>query len=147
MAFGATALLAAMTTTSFGATSPHKDKLQDHLFFLRAGELRGWVQHHEPDSGQQRDAIWCSCGRRRIWRWRDFCARAAGRPGWIYQRLYSFCQIAACPDGQYVSGRLVADGEGNLYGVTSQGGAHGAGVAFELISDTLHDHWDVSDHL
>jgi|HubBroStandDraft_6_1064221.scaffolds.fasta_scaffold00476_9 uncharacterized repeat protein (TIGR03803 family) len=53
--------------------------------------------------------------------------------GWTESVLYSFCQMAGCPDGSfpYPGGGLILDNNGNLYG-TAGGGAHGAGVVFEL---------------
>jgi uncharacterized repeat protein (TIGR03803 family) len=65
---------------------------------------------------------------------------APGNGGWTFTRLYSFCQDAACPDGQAPSGRLVIDVAGNLYVVT-YGGGHGQGVVFELAHDAAHDTW------
>ena len=49
--------------------------------------------------------------------------------------LYSFCPTGYyndCPDGAYPRGSLVRDAKGNLYGVTSQGGAYGGGTVFKL---------------
>jgi uncharacterized repeat protein (TIGR03803 family) len=53
--------------------------------------------------------------------------------------LYSFCpSYPTCPDGEYPSGNLVLDGNGNLYGTTSNGGSSqgaGYGVVFEVAPD------------
>ena len=38
---------------------------------------------------------------------------------------------ASCPDGAYPSA-VILDSEGNLYGTTSDGGAHGDGIVFKL---------------
>jgi uncharacterized repeat protein (TIGR03803 family) len=47
--------------------------------------------------------------------------------------LYSFCSAENCADGAAPMGPLIRDRSGNLYGVTNEGGAHGAGEAFELV--------------
>jgi uncharacterized repeat protein (TIGR03803 family) len=39
---------------------------------------------------------------------------------------------ASCPDGTNPNGGVISDSEGNLYGTTGKGGAHGKGVVFEL---------------
>jgi uncharacterized repeat protein (TIGR03803 family) len=54
------------------------------------------------------------------------------KPGnvWKERVLYSFTGKA---DGQYPSPGLLLDSAGNLFGTTSNGGAHGAGVVFELV--------------
>ena len=46
--------------------------------------------------------------------------------------LYSFCARDNCPDGYDPSSGLVLDQEGNLYGTTQYGGAHGAGIVFKV---------------
>jgi uncharacterized repeat protein (TIGR03803 family) len=46
--------------------------------------------------------------------------------------LYNFCSQSGCPDGQYPSGGLVQDTDGNLYGTTADGGANGDGTVFSL---------------
>jgi uncharacterized repeat protein (TIGR03803 family) len=46
--------------------------------------------------------------------------------------LVSFCALANCVDGDLPSGRLIADAEGNLFGTTTVGGAHGLGTVFEI---------------
>jgi uncharacterized repeat protein (TIGR03803 family) len=56
----------------------------------------------------------------------------------IRQTLYDFCATADCSDGQYPTGGLVLDAQGNLFGTTSYGGlitnreSLGAGTIFEL---------------
>jgi uncharacterized repeat protein (TIGR03803 family) len=45
--------------------------------------------------------------------------------------LCSFGSVS-CPDGANPNGGVISDSEGNLYGTTGKGGAHGKGVAFEL---------------
>jgi uncharacterized repeat protein (TIGR03803 family) len=39
---------------------------------------------------------------------------------------------ASCPDGANPNSGVIVDSEGNLYGTTGSGGAHGKGVVFEL---------------
>jgi uncharacterized repeat protein (TIGR03803 family) len=46
--------------------------------------------------------------------------------------LYAFCQTQNCPDGYWPSGGLIEDGAGNLYGMTSRGGANNGGTVFKL---------------
>jgi uncharacterized repeat protein (TIGR03803 family) len=46
--------------------------------------------------------------------------------------LYNFCSQSGCPDGQYPSGGLLQDTDGNLYGTTADGGANGSGTVFSL---------------
>ncbi len=46
--------------------------------------------------------------------------------------LYNFCSQSGCADGQYPSGALVQDTDGNLYGTTADGGANGYGTVFSL---------------
>jgi uncharacterized repeat protein (TIGR03803 family) len=52
-----------------------------------------------------------------------------GGGSWSYTVLYTFTGKS---DGRYPSGPLLRDEEGNLYGTTQGGGAHGVGVVFEL---------------
>ena len=46
--------------------------------------------------------------------------------------LVSFCALANCADGDLPSGRLIADADGNLFGTTTDGGAHRLGTVFEI---------------
>ncbi|HTW57779.1 MAG TPA: Ig-like domain-containing protein [Terriglobales bacterium] len=56
-----------------------------------------------------------------------------GSGGWTETTVYSFCQLAACADGENPTySSLVFDGQGNLYGTAYGGGANGYGVVFEL---------------
>ena len=48
--------------------------------------------------------------------------------GWTYTNLHNF----GGNDGIYPRGSLILDGDGNLYGTTSMGGADGQGTAWEL---------------
>ncbi len=48
---------------------------------------------------------------------------------WIYSDLYDF---TGHNDGAGVSGTLVVDGNGNVYGTSPAGGTYGHGVAFEI---------------
>lgn len=47
--------------------------------------------------------------------------------------LYSFCSEPACADGQYPAAGLVQATNGNLYGTTADGGAHGDGTVFSIV--------------
>lgn len=46
--------------------------------------------------------------------------------------LHTFCQQNGCPDGQVPNAGLVLATDGNLYGVTSSGGAVGSGTIFKV---------------
>ncbi len=46
--------------------------------------------------------------------------------------LYSFCNQPGCADGSVPYDNLIADGNGNLYGTTYQGGTSGNGTVFKL---------------
>ncbi len=52
-----------------------------------------------------------------------------------FKTLYSFCAQggASCTDGANPFSGVIKDAEGNLYGATQNGGAHGWGAVFELI--------------
>lgn len=50
-----------------------------------------------------------------------------------YTVLYDFCLLSQCADGRNPSGPLILDGNGNLYGLTANGGTQGGGAAFELV--------------
>lgn len=49
-----------------------------------------------------------------------------------FRILHSFCASSGCPDGHFPVAALSVDGQGNLYGTTSLGGADDAGVVFEI---------------
>ncbi len=51
--------------------------------------------------------------------------------GVTFARIYSFCALSNCTDGQNPGGLLRASDE-NLYGVTTVGGAHGQGTVFKM---------------
>ena len=53
---------------------------------------------------------------------------------WSGRALYAFCLLPGCTDGEQPGGSLVRDASGNLYGVTSYGGAYGWGTVFKLDS-------------
>jgi uncharacterized repeat protein (TIGR03803 family) len=55
-----------------------------------------------------------------------------GKGIWVETVLHSFCSKSGCADGSTPLGGLVMDTAGNLYGTTQLGGAHGAGVVFEV---------------
>lgn len=48
------------------------------------------------------------------------------------QTLYAFCAQQNCADGGAPSWNLLLDSAGNLFGLTTSGGANNAGTAFEL---------------
>jgi len=62
----------------------------------------------------------------------DVFELSPGAGGWTENVLYSFCARDGCPDGDVPEFGLAWDGSGNLYGVTTGGGAYNAGVAFQL---------------
>ena len=46
--------------------------------------------------------------------------------------LYSFCLLSACADGSLPQAPLIQATDGNFYGTTPGGGAHGAGTVFRI---------------
>ncbi|HEX3431733.1 MAG TPA: choice-of-anchor tandem repeat GloVer-containing protein [Rhizomicrobium sp.] len=50
--------------------------------------------------------------------------------------LHSFCSEKSCADGGNPYGSVSMDSAGNLYGTTYAGGAHDAGVVFEIAAGT-----------
>ena len=54
--------------------------------------------------------------------------------GWTYTSVHDFCAggYPPCADGYTPTGNLAMDSAGNLYGTTSNGGANGGGVVYEL---------------
>lgn len=63
-------------------------------------------------------------------------------PGGRVTTLYHFCSRAQCADGSEPAGTLVQATDGNLYGVTYQGGKSNNGIVFEItpsgVLTTLH---------
>jgi len=53
-------------------------------------------------------------------------------PDGILTTLYNFCSQPSCADGQYPAAGLVQATNGNLYGTTADGGAHGDGTVFSI---------------
>jgi uncharacterized repeat protein (TIGR03803 family) len=53
-------------------------------------------------------------------------------PAGTLTTLYSFCAQSNCTDGRYPVAPLVQGEDGNLYGISWQGGADGAGTVFRL---------------
>ena len=49
--------------------------------------------------------------------------------------LYNFCSLANCSDGRFVSGPVIIDSAGNLYGITGRGGANDTGVVYQITPD------------
>jgi uncharacterized repeat protein (TIGR03803 family) len=52
------------------------------------------------------------------------------KSGWHLEVMYNFG--AAADDGATPSGQLILDTQGNVYGVTTNGGAYGAGAVYEI---------------
>ena len=48
---------------------------------------------------------------------------------WTETVLYNFCSVGACLDGEYPYGPMLFDSQGNLYGVTGDGGQYGGATA------------------
>ncbi len=75
-------------------------------------------------------------------RWRGFAytavagvilvSSAGAANAWTIKTLYDFCSQDHCTDGAAPQGALLRDGNGNLFGTTTLGGAHGDGAVFEL---------------
>jgi uncharacterized repeat protein (TIGR03803 family) len=60
--------------------------------------------------------------------------------GTHFKRLYTFCEHGLhriCPNGALPKSPLTIDNAGNLYGVTNEGGANDAGIAFELVPPAI----------
>jgi uncharacterized repeat protein (TIGR03803 family) len=55
-------------------------------------------------------------------------------PGGTLTTLYSFCAQSGCTDGENPYGGLVLANNGDFYGTTGGGGAHGAGTVFKITS-------------
>ena len=53
-------------------------------------------------------------------------------PGGTFTTLYSFCQKSQCADGAYPYAGLIQATDGNLYGVTAEGGINNAGTVFQF---------------
>jgi uncharacterized repeat protein (TIGR03803 family) len=56
---------------------------------------------------------------------------------WTETILYDFCRSSGCPDGANPSeyGPVIVDGQSNVYGTTSAGGADNDGTLFKLVPD------------
>ena len=52
-------------------------------------------------------------------------------PSGALTTLYNFCPHSGCPDGAYPAGLILAS-NGNYYGITNYGGAHGEGTVFKI---------------
>jgi uncharacterized repeat protein (TIGR03803 family) len=53
-------------------------------------------------------------------------------PGGTLTVLHRFCLQSGCPDGEILAGGLVLATDGNFYGATRAGGAHGGGTIFKI---------------
>jgi uncharacterized repeat protein (TIGR03803 family) len=58
-----------------------------------------------------------------------------------WDRLYNFCSLPNCADGQFPEGPLIqsSDPSGSLYGTTQNGGAYGFGTVFAFYAPALGD--------
>jgi uncharacterized repeat protein (TIGR03803 family) len=66
---------------------------------------------------------------------------ATSGAAWTETTLWTFDQDGT--GGNHPLGKVVIDGDGNLYGTTQQGGSHAGGVVFELINPkTLGGTWE-----
>lgn len=61
--------------------------------------------------------------------------------GWKETILHNFCAKPNCADGSQGNGGLIFDADGNLYGTTVFGGAHGTGTVFRLSYDSDKHAW------
>lgn len=71
-------------------------------------------------------------------------SRASNGKLWSYQILHDFCAKAHCHDGAIVTGPLVVDGNGALYGITNVGGRGNDnyyGVIFRLSPNADRTIW------
>jgi len=65
----------------------------------------------------------------------DIGELSPGPSGWVYGKLYQFCQKYRCPDGVNPLAPFSWDSKGNLYGTTYDGGdphCNNCGVAFQM---------------
>jgi uncharacterized repeat protein (TIGR03803 family) len=53
-------------------------------------------------------------------------------PAGVLATIYSFCAQPNCTDGKYPEGPLLQGMDGNFYGTTGEGGAHGYGTIYKL---------------
>jgi uncharacterized repeat protein (TIGR03803 family) len=53
-------------------------------------------------------------------------------PAGALKTLHSFCSQSGCADGSSPFGGVVLASDGNFYGTTQQGGAHGEGIVFRI---------------
>jgi uncharacterized repeat protein (TIGR03803 family) len=52
--------------------------------------------------------------------------------GGVFTKLYDFCMLLFCADGSTPEAGLIQGTDGNLYGTTFGGGAHGQGTVFSI---------------
>ena len=57
-------------------------------------------------------------------------------PDGALTRLYSFCSLTNCADGSSPEGGVIQSSDGDFYGTTSAGGAHGYGGTVFLLTST-----------
>jgi uncharacterized repeat protein (TIGR03803 family) len=63
--------------------------------------------------------------------------------GWQFQTLYSFCAQTDCVDGHNPESGLIEDGQGNLYGATTNGGSGEFGIVFKLTHNAARTSWTI----
>jgi uncharacterized repeat protein (TIGR03803 family) len=62
-------------------------------------------------------------------------------PGLAFKVLYRFCVTSSCKDGSQPQSPLIQDTNGDLFGSTLAGGAHGGGTVFELVPNADRSVW------
>jgi uncharacterized repeat protein (TIGR03803 family) len=73
-----------------------------------------------------------------------FEIQPGGQKSWSETTRYAFCAENTCSDGQNPGGGLSFDAAGNLYGLTSRGGAANAGIVFKLTPQEGVKRWPQS---
>jgi uncharacterized repeat protein (TIGR03803 family) len=86
-------------------------------------EINGKLYGTTPDGGAYTDCGFSSCGT-------VFTIAANG----AFATLYTFCSLPNCADGSNPNG-LIEGANGNLYGVTTNGGTNNEGTIFEITPD------------
>jgi uncharacterized repeat protein (TIGR03803 family) len=108
------------------------------LWPTRLGAIGAWLEDFRNPSGGAVRAKKESDMRKLSWRRTIslvgvICALAVvGSAAETFTTLYSFCSQAECADGDAPAAGLVQATNGNFYGTTYYGGAHGDGTVFEI---------------
>lgn len=66
----------------------------------------------------------------------------AAKTAWTYKVIHYFCAHQGCTDGSHPRGKLVLDVQGNLYGITYDGGRRNIGAAY-MLSPAETGQWPV----